>query len=298
MYCGEDFLAEFQPDLIMLPHPNDIHPDHWGLSVFARLAVALQEQARPEFRPALYAYLVHRHDFPEPKGLLPAAQLLPPEALWYVDPRLGWLSLDLTPKEVVLKEEAVFSYRSQIPLLRGLLESFVRRNELSEPALTFTLPSLSSGELLDPGSWKDEEGRLVEPVQPDPGRDVLVHTLMASADLTDVYAGLRPDSSLAVCAKLRGPALPELRYVLRVAAAGPQGVKHWATRSGRRPEALPARVAGPYFGLELPAEELGRPWYVLVEAEVRESGFGVLDQSAWYLLRVEGSKAATQAAAP
>jgi LmbE family N-acetylglucosaminyl deacetylase len=305
VYCGEDFLAdlqsvlaEFQPDLIMLPHPNDVHPDHWGLSVFARLAVALQEQARPELRPALHAYLVHRHDFPEPKGLLPAAQLLPPEALWNVDPRVSWLRLDLSPKEVLLKEEAVFSYRSQIPLLRSLLESFVRRNELFEPALTFTLPSLSEGELLDPGGWKDKEGRPVEPVQPDPGRDVLVHTLMASADLTDVYAGLRPDGCLAVCARLRGPTLPELRYVLRVAAAGPQGVKHWATRTSRRPEALPARVAGPYFGLELPAEELGRPWYVLVEAEVGESGFGVLDQSAWCLLRLEGFEPATPAAAP
>ena len=301
VYCGEDYLAdlqsvlaEFQPDLIMLPHSNDMHPDHWGLSVFARLAVALQEQASPGFRPAVYAYLVHRHDFPEPRGLLPAAELLPPEALWYVDPRVSWLRLDLSPEEVQRKQEAVLAYRSQIPLLRGLLESFVRRNELFEPALIFPLPLLSSGELLDPDGWRDAEGRAVEPVQPDPSRDVLMHTLMAGADLTDVYAGLRPDGSLAVCARLRGPALPELGYVLRVAAAGPQGVKHWLARSNRRPGALPARVAGPFIGMELPAEELGQPWYVLVEAEVHEPGPGVLDQSAWCLLSREGPPAAAR----
>jgi LmbE family N-acetylglucosaminyl deacetylase len=306
VYCGGDYLAdlqsvlaEFQPDLVMLPHPNDMHPDHWGLSVFARLAVALQEKARPEFRPAVYAYLVHRHDFPEPKGLLPAAELLPPEPLWNVDRRLSWLRLDLAPKEVLLKEEAVFSYHSQIPLLRGLLESFVRRNELFEPALTFALPTLATGELLDPGGWRNAEGGVVEPVQPDPGRDVLIHTLMASADLTDVYAGLRPEGSLAVCVRLRGQSLPELDYVLRVASAGPQGVKHWVARSsGRHKGDLPALVAGPYVGMELPAEELGRPWYVLVEAEVHETGFGALDQSAWCLLRLEGPEAAGPAAAP
>jgi LmbE family N-acetylglucosaminyl deacetylase len=306
VYCGEDYLAdlrsvlaEFKPDLVMLPHPNDVHPDHWGLSVFARLAVVLQEKDDPDFRPAVYTYLVHRHDFPEPRGLLPAARLLPPEALWNVDPRLSWLRLDLDPRQVLLKEAAVFSYRSQIPLLRGLLESFVRSNELFETSQAYALPSLSSGELLDPGGWKDAEGRPVKPVQPDPGRDVLVHALMASADLIDVYAGLRPDGSLAVCARLRGPVVPELGYVLRVAAAGPQGVRHWAARSsGRHKGALPARVAGPYFGMELPADELGQAWYVLVEAEVHEPGLGTLDQSAWCLLRVQGSGLAAPAAAP
>jgi LmbE family N-acetylglucosaminyl deacetylase len=305
VYAGEDYLAdlqsvlaEFGPDLVVLPHPNDVHPDHWGLSLFGRLAVALQERVQPEFRPAVYAYLVHRHDFPEPKGLLPAAELVPPRALWDVDPRVQWLRLDLGPEEVRRKQEAVFAYRSQIPLLRGLLERFVRRNELFEPAPMFPLPSLSSGALLDPGCWKDAEGRTVEPVQPDPSGDLLVHTLMAGADLMDLYAGLRPDGSLAVCARLRGPALPELDYVLRAAAAGPQGVKHWVAHSIRRRGTLKARVQGLYVGLELPADDLGQPWYVLVEAEVHEPGIGELDQSAWCLLSREDSPPGGPASAP
>jgi LmbE family N-acetylglucosaminyl deacetylase len=296
VYAGEDYLAdlqsvlaEFLPDLVVLPHPNDVHPDHWGLSLFGRLAVALQERALPDYRPAVYAYLVHRHDFPEPGGLLPEAGLVPPRALRDVDPRLHWLRLDLSPEEVRRKQEAVFAYRSQIPLLRGLLERFVRRNELFEPALIFPLPLISVGKALKPETWQDGLGNAVEPVQPDPGRDVLVHTLMAGADLTDLYAGLRPDGSLAVCARLRGPALPELDYVLRVAATGPQGVKHWAAHSNRRRGMLQARVEGLYVGLELPAEDLGQPWYVLVEAEVHEPGIGDLDKSAWCLLSREGS---------
>jgi LmbE family N-acetylglucosaminyl deacetylase len=294
VYSGEDYLADlrsiladFKPDIIVLPHPNDVHPDHWGLSLFSRLAVALLRHELPEFRPAVYAYLVHRHDFPEPRGLLPEAELLPPRALWDVDPRLSWLRLDLSPEEVRLKKQAVFAYRSQIPLLRGLLESFVRRNELFEPAQTFPLPLLAAGELLDPNGWMDAEGRIVGPAQPDPGRDVLIHKFMSSADLIGIYAGLRPDGSLACCVRLRGPALPELEYVLRVAAAGPQGVRHWTARNSRRPGTLPLEVAGASFGLTLPAEELGRPWYVLVESEVHEPALGVLDQSAWCLLSLE-----------
>jgi hypothetical protein len=79
-----------------------------------------------------------------------------------------------------------------------------------------------------------------------------------------------------------------LDYVLRVAATGPLGVRRWAAHSIPRRGALQARLKGPYVGLELPAEELGRPWFVLVEAEVHEPGIGELDQSAWCLLSRQG----------
>ena len=77
-YSGESYLADlvsiigdYQPDLIVFPDPEDVHPDHWGLSVFTRAALAQVEQQHPIYRPAAYTYLVHRPDYPHPKGLHP-----------------------------------------------------------------------------------------------------------------------------------------------------------------------------------------------------------------------------------
>ena len=76
VYAGEDLLADllaiiksYRPDLIVYPHPDDVHPDHWGLSAFTRLALATAGRDDPDYHPTALAYLVHRPDFPEPHGL-------------------------------------------------------------------------------------------------------------------------------------------------------------------------------------------------------------------------------------
>ena len=60
VYAGEDYLAdlksimdEYRPDLILYPHPDDMHGDHWGLGALARLAAASLQQgdARLQARP-------------------------------------------------------------------------------------------------------------------------------------------------------------------------------------------------------------------------------------------------------
>jgi LmbE family N-acetylglucosaminyl deacetylase len=297
VYAGEDYLADllsilrvYGPDLVVLPHPNDVHPDHWGLGVFGRLAVALLEQERPGYHPAVYSYLVHRHDFPEPKGLRPESSLLPPPPLLELDSHLQWLSLPLSPEQIDRKQQAVQAYRSQLPALRELLESFVRRNELFQTVEVRALPRLDeAGTLLDPSSWRSAEASpaSVQPVQRDPVGDVLARRLLRSGDLLAIYAGLMPDGSLRVCAGLDGHAAPELRYLLGVTAFGPQGRKHWEAESGRpRPGRLRLQMEGSVVGLLLPAAEFGRPRFLLLEAEVLEPELGSLDRSAWCLLSV------------
>jgi LmbE family N-acetylglucosaminyl deacetylase len=292
VYAGEDLLADlvsilqsYQPDLISLPHPNDLHPDHWGLSVFTRLAVILCQQADPRYQPALLAYLVHRHDFPEPKGFHPAEELLPPSSIYGLDPAAPWFSLELSPQDLNLKEQAVRRYASQTRLLNTLLESFVRGNELFESLRSLPLPRLAAGDPQAPGSWRNPEGYAIVSVQRDPVQDQPIRKLLRGADLLSLSAARRRDGSLAVCASLRGAALKELEYVLRVSAVGAFGVRHFVADSRNTAEGrLQAQVLGKQIAALIPAEQLGRPTVVAVEAEVLEPGLGVLDQTAWTLL--------------
>ena len=92
-------LKDYRPDLIVYPHPDDVHPDHWGLNVFTRLAIAEVTHNDATFQPTQITYLIHRPDFPTMRGLKPQESLIPPPALLDIYP--DWFRLDLTPEEVM-----------------------------------------------------------------------------------------------------------------------------------------------------------------------------------------------------
>ena len=183
-YSGESYLAdlvsiisEYQPDLIIYPDPEDVHPDHWGLSVFTRAAIAQVEQEHPGYQPAAYSYLVHRPDFPRPKGLFPDQSLLPPLRIYAVNP--GWFRLDLPLVDETLKGRAVLEYRSQLPWLYTLLASFIRKNELFTQPKPVVISTLAQGSWKDPQTWRDSAGLPIQPVQRDPERDFLSRSCLA-----------------------------------------------------------------------------------------------------------------------
>ncbi len=292
VYTGEDYLADLQailtsyrPDLIIYPHPNDVHPDHWGLSAFTRLAVALLEKADPSYHPDMYAYLVHRPDFPEPKGLLPDENLLPPALLYDIYP--DWWRLDLSQGETALKEQAVFQYKSQLPLLRELLDSFIRTNELFAQPQPATLADLSSGDAHDPASWQDAGGQAIPPIQKDPVQDFFTRDAISSADLVAAYAVRTPDASLVLCGQVRDDADSPLSYTLRVLAVGPQGVVHRIYKNHAAKNGGRATLSGPYFCSSEALSDLGDPWLIFVGADVEEMGVGILDQIAWQQVNLE-----------
>lgn len=143
-YCGRNLLAlihllihQDHPDLILLPHPADRHPDHRALSAYVRMAVALEQSKHPEYQPRLWGYLVHYASFPQPRGYQPAQALLPPSIL---ETSESWRRLDLSPEEINLKAQAIQKYPSQVLLLGKFLPSFARRNELFA---LLVLPSLT-----------------------------------------------------------------------------------------------------------------------------------------------------------
>jgi LmbE family N-acetylglucosaminyl deacetylase len=134
-YCGRsvlnDFsaiLANFHPDLIILPHPADKHPDHRASSNFALLAAVELNTRQPDYRPEVWGYLVHYADFPEVSDEKIAPPIQPPAALSGPDTR--WASLTLTPGQAQYKNVALRAYTTQQTLLGKLLNSFANRDEI------------------------------------------------------------------------------------------------------------------------------------------------------------------------
>jgi LmbE family N-acetylglucosaminyl deacetylase len=293
VYAGEDLLADlesilvtYRPDLIVYPHPDDIHPDHWGLSAFTRLAVSFQQHRDPAYQPEMLAFLVHRPDFPALQGYHPEASLLPPEKLYSLYP--DWLRFDLEPETVAQKRQAVDSYRSQRPLLHTLLDSFVRQNELFARVEPAGLSSLSDGNALDPSTWIAAGEQPLEAIQGDPVRDFITRRALASADLTATYLARGPDNVLYLCAGVRGRVERSLIYSLHILAAGQDGVVHWSARSrAARPGDHLAQLHGRYACAQASLSELGDPWSVFVGADVEETGLGILDQVAWQIVKIQ-----------
>lgn len=135
-YTGENLeddivsiLEKYSPDVVIAPHPLDIHPDHSAASIFVQKGIA-----RLNKKPELYFYLIHFKNFPNPKGLHKDRLLTPPIKL--VSLKDGWLKVSLDGNTLLLKEKAILEYKSQFknPFLKELMESFLRQNELLSKA--------------------------------------------------------------------------------------------------------------------------------------------------------------------
>lgn len=134
-YCGESLLSDIEkviklgaPTDVYLPHPCDNHPDHYATYCFVASAL---EQLRAEGiskRIRVHTYLVHRGDWPTPKGDHPEEPLVPPYGLARAGTK--WYSLALSGGVAERKRRAIKNYVTQIDVERGFMMSFARRNEI------------------------------------------------------------------------------------------------------------------------------------------------------------------------
>jgi len=293
VYAGADYLADlssilasYRPDLVVYPNPDDVHPDHWGLNVFTRLALTQLHHEDPSFDPTDLTYLVHRPDFPEIRGYKPMASLTPPDMLFTLDPH--WYRLDLIPADVALKGQAVQAYRSQLPLLRNLMESFVRVNEVFDAVITPDLSSATQGNPFDPSTWRDAAGRAIPPVQLDPVGDFFTRLVIKAGDLTAVYAVRDADNNLRVCAQMVEETVPEITYTIRLKALtdSGSGIISLQATSGRAHTGLLAiQRSGVYACVSVSLAQLDNPWAVYVGANTVSAG-RVLDEAGWQMINV------------
>jgi LmbE family N-acetylglucosaminyl deacetylase len=119
------YLSALQPTAIITTADNDIHRDHAVLG-------ALTLKLAPEIASVqvVYDVMIHHAHFPRPIADAPAAPLLPPLKL--ARRQQTWRRLMLSPLQVEQKRLAVMQFTSQlrVPVLRSLLRSFIRANEL------------------------------------------------------------------------------------------------------------------------------------------------------------------------
>lgn len=279
-------LEEFKPDTIILPHPNDMHADHWGTYNFVSYALAQLEAPSPDGRsifvrqPRLLHYLVHRGNWPAPKGYLPKAELVPPAGLLQVG--TTWRSFPLSDLEAEGKHRAILRYRSQVHVMRRYLLSFARTNDLfgvlpAAPRLT----SVTQPVILDP--IEDAVGREVEG-----GADLEEIALWEKGDYLYVRLSTRTKPTPASSYVIHLHALPAdpdadpLRSDVRLRWV--RGRLEAFSDTGRRKQArdpnIAVKIAERRMTLRLPREAAGPLHRFFVAAESFTGALRV-DRTAW-----------------
>lgn len=235
-YAGEalvedllEILFRLSPTLIIGPHLNDAHIDHWSTHNFVRYALALYTLSTSTV-PTYLGYLVHRGNWPAPKGLHRNKPLVPPASMIKRGWEWQWYSLD--PQSIRQKYEAILLYRSQIALMRRYMLSFVRVNELFAP---HSLAELSDvGGIPDLQEWEYTDIRLLNPV-----KDTVVRRLQGAADVVgiDLCFG---DRRLLIRVDLRTHVGRDILYRLHLRMVRPL---RW-TGKGLRSMVCSAKVQG------------------------------------------------------
>jgi len=130
----ERVVESFNPTLLVVPHPEDEHPDHCSTHIFVKEALdALARKGR--VAPRVLHYVVHYRRWPVAAEDASTNVLQPPVNFPPAEGR--WASLALTPDETGAKRAALLLYRSQMMVIGRFLLAFARSNELfleGEPA--------------------------------------------------------------------------------------------------------------------------------------------------------------------
>jgi hypothetical protein len=262
----------------------DVHPDHWGLNVFTRLAISILRHQDPSYKTTELTYLVHRPDFPEVRGLFPTGSLTPPYGIYQLSP--NWVRLDLSPTDTALKGQAVKAYHSQLPLLHNLLDSFVRANETFFQVTDSALATTTGGNFTDPSSWIDTTGKSIPPVQLDPVGDYATRDLLPAGDLTALFAAQDTGGNLLVCAKVREKTVPEIIYMLRMKILTDNGIVSYQARTGElRSGWQPLDRTDSVACLKVPLSDMGNPWAIFVGATTVAGG-RIEDETAWQMIQI------------
>lgn len=278
-YAGESvvqdvtaLLERVRPDFVYYPDAADDHPDHWAAHCFVRMALERWKQSVAERSPVARTYLVHRGDWPEPRGEDARLFLSPPTPLIRTHAR--WETLDLTPAAVAAKRRALRAHRTQLALGGSFLPAFLRRNELlGVPEAPPALPALPSTCEL-PDSLFDRWSR----------------TSCGPADFAEVEAGL-DRAWLRLSGRLREQPASWIEYSLYWKALdGPlaQDSTQCFRLKGGRPEGEPPGsvfVSGDEITISIPRSRL-RSSRLLMVAAVSRAGGLVVDQTPWRVVRI------------
>ncbi|MCX8095379.1 MAG: PIG-L family deacetylase [Caldisericia bacterium] len=117
-------VKNYKPDKVFIPLSYDKHKDHKVSGEVLKEVLSNFENIK------IYQYLVHHDYFPQPIKFDPNLYVLPP--LRTLNFHSKWEKFILNEKEIEIKKESIFIYKSQIEKipLKELLPSFIRKNEI------------------------------------------------------------------------------------------------------------------------------------------------------------------------
>lgn len=250
-------IERLQPTALFTTAPFDVHRDHWATYGFVRAAVECAPRRKSHPMP-VYAFLIHRHDWPAPQGYDPRHALVPPAA-WKTVEGVRWWRLDLTPDQVETKRRCLARYRSQNAARSTELQSLVRRNELFAVLDDYREPS-----------WPVVIADPVADLPPDrvtPAEDIRAVELAPEADgyrLTLRLVG-RPDKKLryAILWHSLGPETARANSV--VWARGLAYLLECDERGDVRRQRVEGQVAADSLSVRVSAQSLAGPG-ILLEA--------------------------------
>ncbi|MGE5592457.1 MAG: PIG-L family deacetylase [Betaproteobacteria bacterium] len=312
-YYGEDVVQALE-DIIMKTHPTTVltsapvdgHGDHWATYNFVMYACEdLRERGLlPSGQPRVLWYVVHRGEWPYPKGLRPDMELWPPRGLGIEDVR--WLSYRLSREAVLAKANAIRKYRSQMLIMARYLLSFARTTELFAEATTERVPWVTppgpavDGRLAD---WRSTVGTAMH-VHAEPTNDCLLRQFGGAGDFTGM-AVARDEANLYIGLLVRRAASKEVVYRVhlhpvgrgRRGWVGPEGDIDLAFRPGRSGavsvvspagggrdlSGVEAASRGREIEMKIPLRLLGNPRTLFVAVESRFQGI-MIDQTMWRVL--------------
>ena len=258
-YCGESLLSDivktintFKPTDIYLPHPCDNHPDHYATYCFVSAALEQIHSKDREPEIKMHTYIVHRGDWPVPKGDRPREPLAPPHGL--VQTNTKWYSLPLSPDIAARKRAAVADYATQMDVEKNFLVSFARSNEIFGNNPVRQIVSVPPSQITIDGFHDDWFG--IPPAVIDTVGDYMMTELSKGGDVRAVYMCrddkylymrldcVRPLSKrLTYCINFRGIATPDKSDRFSVTIRLPSGIKTdnviWASQKNTLEIAIP-----------------------------------------------------------
>ncbi|MCX6374781.1 MAG: hypothetical protein NTU88_01860, partial [Armatimonadetes bacterium] len=272
------------------PHTSDQHSDHWA--VFCFVTEALYEMdLRDKVRTSLY--IVHRGDWPTPKGLHPTLRLRPPAFLSGIGMR--WFESGLSKAEIAEKLKAISMYRTQMPFLGDFLRSFDRSNELFGAYASNTISRFDAAESEgEDRMWERVSPCIVDPVgdslRVDVGRAGDIRFLRCYYDETDFHARI----------ELAHPYSRRMNYGVQLYGL-PNGSagRMIATFSsgGKVRGASQARRGGNTVDFTIPLSRLGN-WTAILACADSSMESRKVDRTAWRLLLKETDSAASRPSHP
>jgi LmbE family N-acetylglucosaminyl deacetylase len=121
-------MRDYQPTEIILPNPEDSHPDHRAAGLFTLEAVTAWLKAAPDPDLQLYSYLIHSGLWQVVPSIRKNDLLLPPKRL--MERGMDWYNLPMTLESLKQKRLALDQYKSQKKVMASFFANFLRPNEV------------------------------------------------------------------------------------------------------------------------------------------------------------------------